>query len=1337
MFKKSLQILIACTLLALTAVIAFSLMRYRGPEDDLALADRDLRRGAFGAVVARLNRIEHVPSITSDPELRARLWRLRADAEARLGNPAAALRDISRLRQDGREQDPDLRLEEIALLARAGAGDRARHAARQFLGDHPGHVRGLELAGEACQTAYQPQLRALRERVDAETGEAYRDDAHRALLSFLYRPDGDAETQRARDDLQRIYAHDPRLAIEWPVVHDAMRRLREQIQEALGYFRDSLDGGGEPVAAFRAFAIALQQAGRIDDLLVACEIQRRRFDHAYVLESGSAATWALVLEGLPEAAEKTAARWLDTDSVAARAEAGRLNETAEQLALARTVATFDIGTQAAANRSGSFVHALRSHDLPCPSAMHLSIAARSLHRPQPDQQEVAKRLSQIVQAAARAPTPVGRPDLVARYAPLWIDALEAMPADGSVILDALALWRQARPDHPEPHARTARFHLQRGETAAAFAALDDAEPLLAHPAELFALRVRIAERHYADGTESGTALLAQCLQGRRTEPDVTDPIGYVLCAIEALRHDGAFQQRIAENCARRAVLQWPLAQLPRELELRAALRTAHVDDAVQAAVRALEHIEPDARLVALALEACERAGTDTRDIVRKALPLPGDSLELSRHLVAITLDDAPAEAERFVNAALTDDEAGPLSHALAARAYAAAGRLDRARALVDRLPRTTDPATATQIEAAFCAWLRLAAEQHDDDELLALARPRHDRLIAGAPHQSQMLEAAAALASKHPRTALELLQRGLADAPPEQRTGARYQLAGELATRLAEYARAAEFWFAALGFEDGQACAEPLARLLLLQQDPDRAARVYALVTTPTDAALAARFGKLSAALQLVAADLRRSPADLLTHALLASFGQTALVDWTGDAPTEVRQRRLELLAGLRDPHLGGLCLPRAQELLTEDPQKRVHYLLLARASCDAGLPAATARLHHELFHKGLDNLVLWREVAYAADTPGYVPPPKLLLRVMQATTAGKTLVSPRTLAYGTEQAVRAFEAAGAKAAARQLRLLTLRTLPQLLPFTLDDLALLRQAMSPLEACRTIVTVLAGPHELPRRELLACFYELATDLLESQPAAAATLVPAALTHLGHDGPRGDLVHFLLRAGELDVTKGALGDTKPIALLRAHLDAVANGTEPDDDWFERTFAELLARRGLEATARSIDELLARYPTRLPLWARRATLAARLGDAERAVPELRQVLRRASAPRTALEHLAIAATHRVLTQPDFERFDTLPESLRQAPLGRYVEGMLALRRGDPAAAAAALEHAAPMPDGQHLFARALALLQDDEPASLSIALELFEQLVRDYPSSSLAQNAGSFARQLAPR
>ena len=57
------------------------------------------------------------------------------------------------------------------------------------------------------------------------------------------------------------------------------------------------------------------------------------------------------------------------------------------------------------------------------------------------------------------------------------------------------------------------------------------------------------------------------------------------------------------------------------------------------------------------------------------------------------------------------------------------------------------------------------------------------------------------------------------------------------------------------------------------------------------------------------------------------------------------------------------------------------------------------------------------------------------------------------------------------------------------------------------------------------------------------------------------------------------------------------------------------------------------------------------------------------------------------------------------------------------------------AAPQRDGSHLFLDALATLEA-ESGTCEQAKAKLEALLRDYPSSSWARHAGSFARQLSP-
>jgi hypothetical protein len=155
-----------------------------------------------------------------------------------------------------------------------------------------------------------------------------------------------------------------------------------------------------------------------------------------------------------------------------------------------------------------------------------------------------------------------------------------------------------------------------------------------------------------------------------------------------------------------------------------------------------------------------------------------------------------------------------------------------------------------------------------------------------------------------------------------------------------------------------------------------------------------------------------------------------------------------------------------------------------------------------------------------------------------------------------------------------------------------------------------------------------------------------------------------------------------------------------------------------------------------PTSL-LWAARCRLMVTAGDRERALAELQNVLRHASLPEAELDALTLAATTRTLVPEDFDRLAALPAELLATPAGEFARALLALRRGDPTTALEHFAGAEARADGAQLYFAALASLQSDAENASERAHELLEQLVRDYPSSSAARHAGSFARQLAPR
>ncbi|HEB51739.1 MAG TPA: hypothetical protein ENI87_00650 [bacterium] len=1326
MLKKSLQILVACAFLALGSIVLYALLGMRSPQDSLGDAEALLQRGDNLGAVTLLSRTENSPRIQGSPALLDRLWQLRLEAHTRLGNPKGALRDVRNLLRHGHDDDVELRLAEVRLLAQAGDGEAARLAARAFLADHPDHSRGLELAGEACQSAYQPLLRALGSQLDAELGHAPRERARRAMLAYLFRPVGDPEIERAAADLEALFAGEARLRGAWPRIWRDARQVRERVQEALGYFQRSLDLGGEPVAAFRAVATALQQAGRIDDLLFACEIQRRRFDHAYVDESGARAAWARLLAGLPEAAIATVDRWLPIEQVPERGENDRISDATAQLAAARALAGWLLRDAQSLNATAKLDQAMYAAGRRSLDALNITQAGRRLLRETEDRRPILHHLENLVTRNARLPKPLDRPDLVATFAPLWIDELEAANAAEDEVQTALATWRDARPEDLTPHLRRAEYLLASGNTAAAFSALDTARELAPLDPRLFGLQLRIARRHYQGSANDGAGLLAQCLKNGRKVPETLDTIGFLLCAETALAQTDRRIAVIASNCARAAVNAFPRAVEPRELELQALLRLGRYEEAARAADLAIDALAPSPDLLALAMRARELAGRPLRDLLYRAMPRVARNRELQAALLRIALADAPATAIRFLDPALLAGDQELDRRVLAVRALTAAGRLARAEQVMAAM-HFDAKATATS-PTMFAEWLLAAAAERDDGELLATLRRLRIPLRLDVGPQSPLLAAAGELADHHPHTARYLLRHALAAATADERNGSLFVLAGELALRDRDTVAAIDAWTAALAFDDGMPAAERLARLLLLAGDAERAEQVYALVPTPDDPALAARFGRLAQAAALLQQALQREPADLITHATLMTFGQPAMLDWSPPADEDLQRERLELLAGLRDPLLGPLCLGRADALLRADPSRRTHYFLLARASADAGLASAAAALHAELFRGGYLGPVLWREVAYAAQDPAYAPAPELLLKLMAATTAGAVGSSPLAMAYGSRMIVEGFLAADQPEMARNTRLLQWRAFPQLHTWTDDDLELIATGYPPTVACQVLDEILRGPHAGDRRTLLERWYALAPAAVAAAPDSLSTLVRTALAHLQSDGALGCIVHFLRTHPVANV---------PFELAPAlidHLELIARGRD-DTSRLDQTLTALLQATGAERTLAALDGLLQRYPSAIPLWGARTRIRQLDAPAE-ALAELRTVLAHASAPSAELAFLALAAGRRALDPSDYDRLDRLPPELLQSPKGRFVQAVMALRRGDAEQAIEHFAEAAPQPDGSHLFLCALAWLEAPADEGPERATLLLQELLRDYPGSSRAQNAKSFVRQLSP-
>ena len=1330
MFKKSLMILLSCGLLTLAGIVAFAVAGGHGPEDTIREAQAKLAAGKYASVISLLDQAEYGHSLRGNRNLTTQLRQLRKQAHAELDNPAGALLDVQALLADGYENDVSLLLDQIRYLAQDNQGELALIAARRFLAGHPDDGRGLELAGEACQTAYQPMLVALRQDIERDLGAASRALVDSSVLTYLYRPAGDQEVTQAGDRLKQLFADDPRLLLHWPVIWTKVQKLRERIQEALGYYQRSLELGNEPVAAFRAVIEALEQSGRIDDFFFACEIQRRLFDHSFIVETGATNAWVCLQNNLPEAAIAAAKRWLPLDQIARQAEEGILTISSEQLALARALASWRIGNFKQMAATGRVIDKLREHDVQAILALHVSLATRRMSHAEPDYEKIESSLGIIVRAASRVAPQPNRPDLVADFAPLLIDLLVARSAKEEEITEVLATWREGRPDDIRPRIRNAEYLLAVGRTAAALEAVAYAADIDPNDPALFPLHLKIARRHSENTQQSGESLLQQCIRNKRSLPDASDPIGFALCAEAALNQNKRRYTRIALMCARSAAASFPRANIPRQLELRALLLDQQYEEAARSATLSIVSIDPDPATLKLAFEAKRLAGQPLRELLRLAMPHVASNPSMQFELLQLAYEDAPKTSVQFVTDEMSAKDTPISVRAMVIKSLTAAGRLDDAKSHLQACSKAKTAEEKAALIEAFSTWLMAVADTATDNDLLSILKAEHLRLGVNSTPQSVLLDIATKLADEHPKTSFEILNRALAEAQPDERSGKLYILAGDLALTHQDVVRAEAYWTAALGFADGVQIAERLARLHLLQDKEERALKVYSLATTKTDAALAIRLGFESVGQQLLAVSSKEQPANLLIHATMASIGQEALVDW-GTAPdVTIQTLRLTLLAGLADPLLAKLTMPRVEMLLRLHPEMTTHSLLKARAQADAKQSLAAGVIHGQVFAAGYMGPVLWREVAYAGQDDDYATSPELMQAVMTAVTSGTTGGSPLTTSFGLQQVVKTLELAGMHEIAAKSKVMQWVATPQMMPCASKDLLFITSNFAPHDICLILDQVLQAEHEIDRQAVLDAFYQSASAALASSPVIRKQVMQAVRRHLVTDGAQGQIVHFLLDNAV---------DLKPVfrrQVLRSHLEQVATGLDGVER-LDETIKAMTNSMGLAGTVRAVEDLINRYPTALELWSVRADLHMRLGHDLSALSELRTVLTHADNPPTTLDYLGMAAAERMLTPEDAKQLDTLTEEFLASPKGEYVQALLAARKGAVDEAIDRFLKAAPQSDGRHLYELALAYLQSDTPDAIAKSVAALKALMANYPRSSLAQNAGSFIRQLSPR
>jgi predicted Zn-dependent protease len=1330
MLRRSLQVFVALSLVALAAVLGFAVLRLRGPEEMLREAQACFDRGEYARTVVVLEHGERSHSLSRDPSKQARLYRLRHAAHLQLDNAPKALEDLDRLLAITGTSDPELRLEHIRLLAVVGRGADALAEAKALLAVEPRNGRAMELAGEALQSVYRDELAAAFAAIDRDLGVGRSAASRTNLLAYLYRPDPDPEVAAGLAALAKAYAARPAIAANWPALQRRLPPLREQVQTSQRWFRDALEQPGEPVAALRGLAWSLDQAARYDDLFALCESYRRRFDHRYVYDAGVASAWAMVRLGAPEGALAASLRWLPAGSVTKTSDPKRFPQDIGDLLLARFAAARTLGEPKALDQLASDVRALEQIGVPTGpvnAAVHGTLQGL---RKQAAQAE--PNLRWALYQLLRGPVPLGQLDLVPSLAELRVQVLAESGGSEADQLGVFAEWQRGRPGETQPLRALAAFQVQRGRGGAALAALDEAAALVSEDEATFLLRVQAADLVLREAGQDGPGLLAQCLQRQTVTPEVADPLGFVLCAQTAVAQGVA---PVALEAARRAAERFPERALPRRLEARALLVAGRPADAVTR-LRSLLAADPnDAATAAVLLQALRAAGQATAPALPQLLTVLPPGPVVTVELLRAALTDEAAHAVALVPQPLPPLDAAPELHLLAAHATALAGDTARAHQLLaglaQRLP-SLPGALRTDYAAALAAALCVGAAEPDT----GLVRRARAGLLPAQPlpepAAEHLFRAAARLAAERPETAYALAAAGLACAAPEARTGARHALAGRLALRLGELQLAREHCTAAVAFADGREAASALIVLELALGRPERATAAHRSLGAPEGAALALRLQDPARAVALASAAAAADGGDLLAQVVLRLAGAKSLITDLPAGPADAPPSLVELAALLEQPGTGRAALPLAQALVTAFPGAATAQLLLARAHLEAGHPEAAVGLHAALAATGSGAPCLWREVALAATHPQHpgLPSDTVAMALAHAVARDQVGASPLVRAYAMQHTARHLAKAGNQTLADQLDADRWRQFHDVLTPTLADLTGLAARGRPRDAFWILVRRLATPSTAAPDLALRLAGRLAAELDAKGGDDSKGVRDAVRLLLTTHEPFGDLLHRI--ADDL----GSLPEAVVRQQLTRHLELVAAGRD-EARLLPQTLALLATRFGAGTAAQALDTAIAAHPTQIALWQARAELQCQRGEANTAVPTLRAAVRHAPLPTHVLDLCLLAAAHGAPTAEDLQAFAALPEWLLATARGRLAKGLLDLRAGRADAAVAALLGAEPRADGLHLQALALAHLQSQAADGRQRAASTFAKLAADYPSSSRARYAGSFARQLADR
>lgn len=1345
MLRRTLILFSGFVLLVLAITVGYALLGLSGPRTAIADADHALAHGRLAEAVRLLDVAERTLTASDQEELLPRILRRRYRAHHKLGNVPAARRDIDNLLAltKGALPEPDVAVEHIEIMLDDDQPETALEACRSLLERVTGanRARTLELAGEAHQSIYQQRVKALVQTLDGALGESSRQRAVTLLKSLLYRSADDPVATRAQTELVDLVRHGSARPVSLEGWQGKIDEIRAGIQQALAYFRQSLENAdGKPVAAYRGLVFALEQSGRLDDRHAVQDLYLLRFDHPETVYAAIAAAEERLAAGDDRGTVAVAERYLKPGTALERARTDRLPAAVKRLIVAQALALHHLDDQPRLDALAQDVVSVHESNLldTLPEWFIVGACQRWKMR-----DEVPRLLKDFLTLVAKKSATDG-------YDPyqIGIDLLTrwlSENGDPRALGQALDDWCLARPNDLRARRMRCEHLLAIGQ---AELAVNDALLLIQHRSHddaALALYTRaVDEAAKATNRDAATVLARLIARGSANPTEPHDPAIYL--ALGELAMKNKFFP-LAGRCGQLAAQAFTWAEWPRRMTTEAMLRAGAPLEALRAA-EAYREFFPDSdaavRSYVQALPKAER--NDPSLLFDTAL----------RHIAS------PEMAATLLTAAIARDQRALLP-ALCRRSlyrygtdarvllrvavgFLAANRTSEAREVLLNIPVAFPDDHPACVEAAT-RFLQLEAKDDPTSPLLGMAV----KILVQHARDAKTLEQVADELEQvgQPALVLAVLAPLLEDeANVEGRNGRVFALAGRACLALDQTAQAEVYLTGALAFEDGREAAPSLALLWLLQKRPTDAesAMWQTEAVDEASACLLLSLGRTDAAVRWARARLRESRLDVTAMLLLAIAGTP---DDKRTVPADFHALvRKESAATLRTITL--MAMPgfqvmgekAASELRQRLPASPLAWFLYARALARAGERDHAVAELTELTQKTPDFLPAFDEVLRITDGGLHGDISKIGPLISNSVVTAPFLATPRMRAmvgeaFATQIGLRNHDPGHALPMLARLWI----QFPQESRAGIENVAVLATRGRTDDAFELLRQLEGDLPASERSRFLDFYFTLGRALVKN----GETKVVAELDAKAHHEidvekrPFGSVVHYLV--DRLEETRGpfrVLGQRTPQAaeaeaLLIKHLDFVPSLQDLNNDLCLGTIARLEQIDSADQVLARIDDLLHRDPSLLPVWIRRAQLLEARDDIDEALRSLRWIIDYVAYEPAILELARIAGEHDRLSANDLALIDaeTTP-TLAGAPAAAFPLGLVALRRGQLESAADLLARAPARADGGHLYFAGIVALARDAFAS---AREAFAAVAEGYASSPHALYAGHLAEQLA--